>query len=101
MVLIEALACGLPVLVNPEVGAWEDIKNQEVGLAVEKNPEAIAQGLSYFSKNPSFWACCAEKSPDVAYNLFSQERVGSLMTQAFSDVLFGTRTSECRWQAGL
>jgi glycosyltransferase involved in cell wall biosynthesis len=99
MVVIEALACGLPVLVNPEVGVWESIKSAEVGLAVEKNPAAIAGGLEHFLHNPSFWASCAQKSVAVAHNLFSQEKIGSLMAQAFADVLSGTRTPECHWQS--
>jgi glycosyltransferase involved in cell wall biosynthesis len=98
MVVIEALACGLPVLVSPEVGVWEDIKNAAVGLAVAKNAEAVAQGLRHFRHNPAFWASCAEKSVTVAHSLFSQEKVASLMTQAFTDVLQGTRNSACRWE---
>ena len=101
MVVIEALACGLPVLVSPEVGVWENIKNAEVGLAVAKNSEAVAQGLTHFSHNPTFWSSCAEKSVTIAHSLFSQEKVASLMTQAFTDVIQGTRSSECRWQEGM
>jgi glycosyltransferase involved in cell wall biosynthesis len=98
MVVVEAMACGLPVVVNPEVGIWEDIKQEGVGMAVAQDPEAVAGALADFRQNRPRWASWAENSLNVARVQFAKEKVASLMAQAFEDVLHGTRSELCHWE---
>jgi glycosyltransferase involved in cell wall biosynthesis len=97
-VVVEAMACGLPILLNPEVGIWEEVKNAGVGIAVEQNSESIAGGFRDFVNNPGRWASYGKNSVPVARELFSHDKVAAFMAMAFQDVLAGTRSMSCRWQ---
>ncbi len=97
MVVVEAMACGLPILTNPEVALWEEVEKENVGVAVEKNPEAIAQGMRDVLRRRSLWSQWGENSRRVAGELFANDKVAALMARAFTDVLTGERTPACRW----
>ena len=43
---VEALACGCPLVITEAGGATELVKNDTAGQIVERNPEAIAEGIT-------------------------------------------------------
>jgi glycosyltransferase involved in cell wall biosynthesis len=98
MVVAEAMACGLPILVSPRVGVWDEIKDDAVGMAVGPDSEAIATVLSDFINRRSLWAAWGGNGIRVSKRRFANDKVADLMVQAFRDVLTGTRTGACRWQ---
>jgi glycosyltransferase involved in cell wall biosynthesis len=52
MVVAEAMASGLPVIVSENVGAKDLITNGQDGFIVPvRNPQAIVEGISYFYEN--------------------------------------------------
>jgi glycosyltransferase involved in cell wall biosynthesis len=99
MVAVEALACGLPILVTTGVGVWEEVSAEEVGRAVDFDLEAVVQALEHFRINRSLWAGWGKNGPKVARDKFTPARVASLMAQAFRDVVSGKRSRECRWSS--
>jgi glycosyltransferase involved in cell wall biosynthesis len=48
----EAMRRGLPVLVTPDVGISEIVRDVDAGLVVEPSPDGIAAGLSRLLSNP-------------------------------------------------
>lgn len=55
IVAIEALACGLPVIVSRIVGVAEDIKKYNAGFVVEpKNTKEIVDAINQLINNPNF-----------------------------------------------
>jgi glycosyltransferase involved in cell wall biosynthesis len=97
MVAVEALACGLPILVTREVGVWEEVSDAHVGMGVDYDLEAIIGALDHFRQNRPLWAGWGENGRRVARERFAREGVARLMAQAFNDVITGSRTPECRW----
>ena len=50
MVVIEAMLCGLPVMVSKDVGVAEYIKDQPFVILVDRTVEAITHNLLLFSQ---------------------------------------------------
>jgi glycosyltransferase involved in cell wall biosynthesis len=50
MAVVEAMMCGLPVMISRAVGVWHDIKDQWFTLAVDRQVESIAAALSRFER---------------------------------------------------
>lgn len=97
MVVIEAMACGLPILTNSAVAVSEELKEENVGMIVEKNPEAIAQGMVDFLHHRVLWSGRGENSVRVAGEFFTNDKVAALTARAFEDMLTGDHTPACRW----
>jgi glycosyltransferase involved in cell wall biosynthesis len=98
MVVVEAMACGIPILVNPEVAVWEEVKALDVGMGVNLEADAIARALADFVHHRALWLKRGRNSLEVAHQFFDREKVAALMARAFEDVLSGNRTPTCRWE---
>ncbi|MFZ2197718.1 MAG: glycosyltransferase [Thermodesulfovibrionales bacterium] len=61
MVVVEALMCGLPVMLSKDVGVWESIKDEKFVMTVEKTEGSVAQCLGDFER----WSMSAAR-PDYS-----------------------------------
>lgn len=50
MAVVEAMLCGLPVMVSRAVGVWHDIRDQRFTLAVDRRMDSIAAALLRFEQ---------------------------------------------------
>ncbi len=65
MVTLEALSCGLPVLLSHYVGVWEALQNEQVGHAVDLDVDEIAEKLRDFVDAPQVWDAMGQRGIDV------------------------------------
>jgi len=85
-VVIEAMACGLPILVSEGVGSGEEVIDQPVGKMVRLNQTEIVAALDDFYQNRDLWAQWGENAVKVARTRFSAENVAKLMAQEFQNL---------------
>jgi glycosyltransferase involved in cell wall biosynthesis len=97
VVVAEAMASGLPVLVSQNVGIWSYLKDKLIGKCVALNEQSVAQELADFFSRREEWASWGAKASNIAKDYFSPSSVAQLTTQAFSDVIHGTQSPECSW----
>ncbi|HOG10876.1 MAG TPA: glycosyltransferase [Smithella sp.] len=76
MVVVEAMLCGLPVMVSKEVAVWALIKDERAGVSVEKNHQAISHLLRDLSKGEHYFIS-ADQIRAVAIKRFSPQTVAN------------------------
>lgn len=85
VVLIEAMACGKPVLAT-RCGGPADIVTPETGILVEpRDPQALAEGIIQMVKNYKVFN--SEQIAAYARKRFSPEIVARQITQVYTEVL--------------
>jgi glycosyltransferase involved in cell wall biosynthesis len=83
-VLLEAMACGLPI-VSTTVGGISEIVNEERGVLVEPgNPEKLAEAIDYVLEHGQQWS--REKIASYVQEHFSYEAVGKKLTNIYQEV---------------
>lgn len=97
IVVAEAMATGLPILVTPGVGVWYEINDGDVGRCVSLNSDSVAQGIMEFLDHREEWAGMGIKAVSIAERQFDAPKVAKLMTRAFWDVIESASSPECRW----
>jgi glycosyltransferase involved in cell wall biosynthesis len=50
MAVVEAMLCGLPVMVSRAVGVWHDLRDQKFAFAVDRRVDSIVAALSRFEQ---------------------------------------------------
>jgi glycosyltransferase involved in cell wall biosynthesis len=89
MVLVEALACGTPV-VSTRCGGPEDIVNEHVGVLVPpENPEALARGIEHVLDHHADYDP-AELRAHALEN-FGLESVGRRLQKVYQDAVGSSR----------
>jgi len=98
MVVVEAMACGLPVLISKNVGIWQEVQIDNAGFVVNQDVDEVAYALRKFIENPPLlkqMSLNARKSAEKRYDI---NKVADLMIKAYEDVLTGRRSPELRWK---
>lgn len=98
MVVVEAMACGVPVLVSREVPIWQEIVQDQAGLTVNFSPEDIANNISKLVSNPHLLQSFSKNAGESVKNRYDIEKVASLMKKSYEDVTGGHRSPELQWQ---
>jgi glycosyltransferase involved in cell wall biosynthesis len=87
-VIIEAMACGKPVVVT-NVGGPVEIVKPESGILVESaNPEALKDGINYMLDNYYKYS-----ATDISRHIgesYSLEYIGQKLNQIYKDILSGS-----------
>jgi len=97
MTVVEAMACGLPVLINNNIGIWEEILENKAGFVVNQNTNEIAKTLRELIQNSKILKLFSQNAKRLAKERFNINKVADLMIKAYEDILTGRRSPELQW----
>lgn len=98
MVVVEAMACGLPVLISRNVGIWKEVEVDNAGFIVNQDVDEIANALKTIYENPDMLKQLSLNARKSVENRYDINKVASLMIKAYEDVLNGRRSVELQWK---
>jgi len=84
---LEAMSCGIPVLLSRQVGISAAAEHAGAGIVLEQNPSSWAEAIDQLLKNPQRMQDLGEAGRRLAEGEFSCRQVASAMRQAYLDVL--------------
>lgn len=85
--VLEAMARGVPVIVTPEVGASEMVREASAGLVVEGNPPAIAAAIGRFLADPALRTRMGAAGETYAREKCSRANLARTMSAAIEDLV--------------
>jgi glycosyltransferase involved in cell wall biosynthesis len=87
MVVIEAMACGVPVVISDKVGLSKNVKNYDAGVVVNNKTEDLVKALKTLLNDDGLRKTYAEKGKKFAqyYNI---ENVADMMINAYKELEF-------------
>lgn len=89
-VVLEAMAAARPVVVTPEVGIADLVRESGAGLVVDGSPEHLGSALSTFVTDPSFGTAMGERGRATAAQ-FGWDAVAAQMERLYESI----RVSAC------
>ena len=88
LVLLQAMACGLPVICTPNTGGEDIIRNAVEGFIVPiRNPQAIREKILYLYEHPEALGEMAEAAYRRAHNDFSWQQYGQRMILNYKKII--------------
>lgn len=87
LVVLEALAAGTPVVVTPEVGAAEIVREGDCGIVVAGDPEQLGAALAELVANPARCREMGERGYQLVLKKYSWAAVAERMEAAYREIL--------------
>jgi glycosyltransferase involved in cell wall biosynthesis len=80
--IVEALACGLPVITTPITGIPEAVRHGENGLLVpERDPAALARAMASVIRNPVLYKALANNARESVQEKFDRTETAKTLLQ--------------------
>jgi colanic acid/amylovoran biosynthesis glycosyltransferase len=87
VVLMEALAQGIPVITTRHSGIPELVRDEEFGLLVpERDPDALAEKLQYLIEHPERWAEMGRKGREQVEEHFNIDKLNDRLVEIYREL---------------
>lgn len=87
IVVVEALACGLPVIVSSEVALAEEIRRHRLGLVAALNPPAVADALDRLLASPAERADVGHRARGVVAEYFTWDAAARALAGRYQEAV--------------
>jgi glycosyltransferase involved in cell wall biosynthesis len=85
MVVIEAMACGIPVVISDKVGLSKEIKERDVGIVVNTKAENLTEALKILLDDGELMKTFSDKGKKFAQN-YNIENVAYMMIDVYKEM---------------
>ena len=93
--LIEALVCGLPVVISDKVNLWREVKKNGAGLVAACDSDRFAEMILYLLDNPDDARMMGKNGNALVKERFQWSNVALSLEDAYHSIVFG-KISACR-----
>ncbi len=90
VVVLEALAAGLPVVITPEVQLSSFVSELGLGVVVDRSPASLARGLLDAIHDDALHERCMSEAPRLVAEHFAPSVVGKRLLQMYSAAIART-----------
>ena len=90
MAALEAMACGLPVVLSKGVYLYPEIEQAGAGLVVDGDPVGLAEAIEVLLRDATLRTRMGEAGRRLVRERFSAEHVADQMRSVYRNILAGT-----------
>lgn len=98
MVTVEAMSCGLPVMITRNVGIWREIQSDGAGIIVNQDADEIADAIKKLADDTELLNRMKQNARKSAEERYDINKAGAMMIKAYEDILTGRRSPELQWK---
>jgi len=85
--VVEAMACGLPVIISNQVGIHEEISRFEAGMVIDTSAQQLAKGMESLLDNPQLREKMGENGKRLANERFRLDMIVDDMMRMYGDIV--------------
>src|SRR3989338_6085622 len=89
MTVVEAMACGVPVVISNKVGISDVIKENNAGLVVNLDANSLCNGIKSFLASRELVEKLTRNARNLVYKIYDIDVVAVKMINAYQEILNG------------
>ena len=89
MVVVEAMACGLPVVISNKVGIYREVEKNKAGVIVDTNAESLYKGIKLLLENPELRKEIVANGTEMVEEHYDINKVADMMLAVYEKILAG------------
>jgi glycosyltransferase involved in cell wall biosynthesis len=83
MTVVEAMACGLPIVISDKVGIYKEVQDSSAGIVVKTDAESVYRGLKELLADPGAMQAYGQSGKKLVRELFDAEKVAGSMLSLY------------------
>lgn len=87
MAVIEAMACGVPVVISNKVGIYKEIEENKAGVIVDITPKSIYNGIRLLLSDENLKKETAIRGKRFVENYYNIDSVADMMIKSYEEIL--------------
>ena len=87
MAVIEAMACGIPVVISNKVGIYREIEEGRAGVIVDITPESLYSGIKSLLSNEDLRKEIAIRGKKIVENYYNIDKVADMVIKVYGEIL--------------
>ena len=87
IVVVEAMAAGVPVVISNKVGIYEEVKKNEAGIITDTSIESVYKGIKMLIENENLRKKISENAKKLVKNEYDIEKVAEKMVKVYQSIL--------------
>jgi glycosyltransferase involved in cell wall biosynthesis len=87
MAVIEAMACGVPVVISNNVGIYRDVEGYRAGIVAENDPKSLCEGIRILLDNETLREEIARNGNRLVRDRYDINKVAEMMIKAYEEIL--------------
>jgi glycosyltransferase involved in cell wall biosynthesis len=89
MAVVEAMECGVPVVISNKVGIYKEVKENKAGIVVDTNAESLYWGIKSILDNENLAKELSINGKKLVEDYYDIDKVADKMLNAYEKVLGG------------
>lgn len=85
--VVEAMACGLPVVISNRVNIWREVAEAGAGLVVNCDASEVSRALDAVIEDPAARAVMSERARRLVAERFNWAAAGQRMVEVYHEIL--------------
>ena len=85
--VVEAMACGIPVVISDKVNIWREVVQEGAGIAVPVDPAKVAAAVVSLLDNPELCGWMGERGKRLVRNYYEWSEVGTQLEQEYRTLI--------------
>jgi glycosyltransferase involved in cell wall biosynthesis len=89
MVVVEAMACGLPVVISNQVAIHREVKNANAGFIIQPNSKQLYEAMIRLLDDKKGFLRIKERAKDLVKQRFAIDKIADTTAKLFGEVIDG------------
>ena len=85
--VVEAMTCGLPVVISNKVNIWNEVTEAEAGVVVNCKPNELAEALLELLDDPEYRKSLGKNGKKLVSAKFTWDKVAERMIKVYENIL--------------
>lgn len=90
MVVVEAMSCGLPVVISDQVGICDDVETAHAGVIVKTDAALLAGALTRLLEDPGLCLEMGARGRTLVENKYGWDQIADSMISGFNEIIAST-----------
>ncbi len=87
MAVVEAMACGTPVVISDKVGIHKEVREHRAGIVVRPDAESVYNGIKTILDNTNLAQELSINGKELVENQYNIDKVADMMIKVYEEIL--------------